>query len=790
MVYEMNFRNIQKKRYTPLGKHFQGENPQGEKLSFTNYYMTIDGKPFFGISGEFHFSRCDESRWEDEIIKMRMCGVNIISTYVFWIHHEEEEGVFDFSGSKNLRKFVQLCQKHHMCVILRIGPFNHGEVRNGGLPDWLYGKSFEVRKLNEGFLFYTRRIYLEIARQIEGLLYREGGSVIAAQIDNEYMHSSAVWEITTGISEEWIFGGDDGEAYMLALRDLAKECGIDTPFYTCTGWGGAITPSEMMPLWGGYSYRPWLFYTARGEHPVTEEYIYQDYHNNEATVTSDFKPAYQPEERPYACCEMGGGMMCTYNYRFVFPFKGVDAMANIKLASGCNFLGYYVFQGGSNPKGKTGVFMNEAQTPKISYDYQAPLGEFGQIRESYQRLKAHHYFALAFGKELCEMQTVLPEGASLIDPKDLDTLRFAVRTDGKRGFLFLNNFQDHVKTKAKEKETVILHMEKEDIMFSNIGLAPDENCVLPFHMNLGGIDLVMATAQPVTVIRPGEKSGKGFERGPVFVFLKPEGMDAVFRFEEGTVTDQGENQYDCASGREAEVFHVKKGTVEAEEITVEILCLSRTLADQMYLLQNETLIFSQGAVLEDERGIRLESVSAKNRVLTYPKGAVELDAILMRDEGEEIFDVWSCDMEEREIPVTVRQTARFKYEITFPDNFMEGLKDALLQVNYSGDIGYAFLEGDMISDNFCNHNTWEIGLRTFADRLDKRPLTLSITPWREGVNVNVESAMAARMEEVQTYTASLERMSVCPVYEKKILGYQKNLLYAHREKIADFGENH
>ncbi len=58
------------------------------------------------------------------------------------------------------------------------------------------------------------------------------------------------------------------------------------------------------------------------------------------------------------------------------------------------------------------------------------------------------------------------------------------------------------------------------------------------------------------------------------------------------------------------------------------------------------------------------------------------------------------------------------------------------------------------------------------------------------MNVNVESAMAARMEDVQTYTASLERVSVCPVYEKKILGYQKNLLYAHREKIADFGENH
>ena len=53
----------------------------------------------------------------------------------------------------------------------------------------------------------------------------------SAQIDNEYMHSSAAWEITTGIADEWIFGGDDGEAYMYALRDLAKECGIVTPFY-------------------------------------------------------------------------------------------------------------------------------------------------------------------------------------------------------------------------------------------------------------------------------------------------------------------------------------------------------------------------------------------------------------------------------------------------------------------------------------------------------------------------------------------------------------------------------
>ena len=67
-------------------------------------------------------------------------------------------------------------------------------------------------------------------------------------------------------------------------------------------------------------------------------------------------------------------------------------MAEMKVAGGCNFVGYYVFHGGSNPKGKKTPFLNENATPKISYDYQAPIGEFGQIRESYKRLKRQHYF--------------------------------------------------------------------------------------------------------------------------------------------------------------------------------------------------------------------------------------------------------------------------------------------------------------------------------------------------------------------------------------------------------------
>lgn len=517
MGYELNLRNLKEKKIYPLGESFRGLSKDGQELSFTNYYMMKNGKPFFGVSGEFHYSRMSDTRWEDEIIKMKMCGINVVATYVFWIHHEEEEGVFRFDGCRNVRKFVELCEKHGLYVILRVGPFDHGEVRNGGIPDWMYGKPFEPRSLSDGFVAYTKRLYTKISEQVQGLFYKDNGPIIGVQIDNEYMHSAAPWEITTGISNEWLPVGTEGNVYMLRMKALAAECGLIPAFYTCTGWGGAATPDSMIPLWGGYAFRPWLFYSYKGEHPATEEYVYQDYHNDDVACTSDFKPSYKPESRPYSCCEMGGGMMCSYYYRFQYPYKSVDAMANIKIASGCNFLGYYMFQGGSNPLGVNGLYLNEGQVPKISYDYQAALGEFGQVRESYRRLKSIHYFTQQFGERLCTLQTVLPEHASDIAPKDDKTLRYAIRTDGKRGFVFINNYQDHFDLPDRRGEKIKLHLDGETLSW-NIGIAGGENAILPFHFDMEGIDLVQANAQVIT------------KAADTYVFLVPDGMDGIGSF--------------------------------------------------------------------------------------------------------------------------------------------------------------------------------------------------------------------------------------------------------------------
>lgn len=753
MRYEMDLRNLKRKNIYPLGENFHGVSKSGEEFSFTNYYMMKNGKPFFGVSGEFHYSRMSDTRWEDEIIKMKMCGINVVATYVFWIHHEEEEGVFRFDGCRNVRKFVELCGKHGLYVILRIGPFDHGEVRNGGMPDWMYGKPFEPRSLSDGFVAYTKRLYTKISEQVQGLFYKDDGPIIGVQIDNEYMHSAAPWEITTGISDEWLSTGTEGNAYMLRMKALAAECGLIPAFYTCTGWGGAATPDSMVPLWGGYAFRPWLFYSYKGEHPATEEYVYQDYHNNDVVCTSDLRPAYKPESRPYSCCEMGGGMTCSYYYRFQYPYKSVDAMANIKIASGCNFLGYYMFQGGSNPLGINGLYLNEGQVPKISYDYQAALGEFGQVRESYRRLKSIHYFAQAFGDKICAFQTVLPEGASQIAPKDGKTLRYALRTDGKRGFLFINNYQDHFDLPDRRNEEIRLHLDGENLTW-NISIAGEENAILPFHFDMDGIDLVQANAQAITKV------------ADTYVFLVPDGMDGKFVFEDAVkVNGLDESIYICGKNLRAERFSIEKGSVH-----LNVLAISREMANNMFLLSGDRLAFTDAVVLEDANGIRLESTEAVNTIHVYPANGFDSMKTIKRADAQinTFMGSYVIETAVRQTDVAVKQVGPTRYTLHIPETVMDGVKDARLQLSYTGDIGNAFINGRMINDNFANGAVWEIGLKDFAEQLKNDCITVYIVPLKEGVNVNVESAMAARSEEVKRFVAELKSVKIQPVYEMNI----------------------
>ncbi len=716
-MYELDLRCIAPKAIRPLGEKFSGKAPDGREISFTNYYMQVDGQPFFGVSGEMHFCRVAPDQWEDAILKMKAGGINIVSSYVFWIVHEEEEGVFRFDGCRDVRRFLEICEKHGMMVIMRIGPFDHGEFRNGGLPDWLYGKPYDVRDNNPGFLGATRAFFRALHAQMDGHYFRQGGCIVGTQIENEYRHSSAPWEITTGVSSEWVNGGQSGEDYMLALKTVMQEEGIVTPFYTATAWGGAVTPvEEALPLWGGYSYQPWIFYNRTGEHPATPEYIYRDNHNNAVPKTYNFEPAYPPESRPYACCEMMGGMMCSYNYRFQMDMRAIDALANTKLGSGCNLLGYYMYKGGTNPTGRRTPYLNESQVSKISYDYQAALGEFGQVRESYGRLRPLHLLCQTFADVLTRTRTVLPAYLHDLAPDDLGPLRYCARVEGERGFLFVNNFQDHAPMADRVNEHIRLALPGGDVDF-RFSLAAGENAVLPFGLMLGDARLDWATAQPITNV------------GDTWFFLAPDGMQPRYAI--------AGREYAPAPG---EILH-------AEGLTV--VTLSRAESRQFCLLGGRAYLCDRPLVL-DGSTLRAETEDGTVTLLVWQNGAWQTRTLGEKRENPEL---------------TFHRVGVGRYTVDVPLEALAGQKQVLLRVEYVGDIGHAFINGQMISDNFANGAAWDVRLDCHAAALARDPLTLYITPIRENVTVDVSSAMAGRLERAEGLRAELLRATLVPVDE-------------------------
>lgn len=750
MTVNIDLRFTSSKEHYDLPITVQGDDvdPQGKRIAINDYFINMDGEPWYGVCGEFHYSRVKADRWDEELAKMAMNGINIVSTYVFWNHHEEHEGHWIFSGNRNLREFVRLCARNHLYVIVRLGPFAHGEARNGGLPDWLYGKPYEVRSLDPGFLAAVRDLYNHEAEQLRGLYYADGGPIIAAQLDNEYMHSAAPWELTTGVSNEWVPGGHDGEAYLQALRTMATQAGIRVPFFTSTGWGGSPVPPDVLPLWGGYAYRPWLFYAHGGEHPKTDEYLYRNYHADDCKQTEEFDPSYSPSSLPYACCEMGGGMFSSYHYRFQLPMKSVDAMANIKLGSGCNMLGYYMFHGGTNPQGD-GVYLNESQTPKRSYDFQAAIGQYGQVRESCKRLKTIHSLVQDFSEQITPLEVYLPSGQDCIDPADSVSLRWSLRTDGLRGFVFLNNFQDHAELGRQKNRSISLTLaDGRRLTIDGIGLENQENCILPFNMDLDGITLVCATVQPVARLQP-----RGGNR-PTFVFMKPDGMSRYYmRFQGGTVMSE---EIDADIQRQLI-------TVTSGDRSINVVVVDRDQSNAMYVVDHDSLVF-----VDDDSTLFMSSSGS---------------AVLESSSDHPVIEVWPpfsavLSSEPVALPhqeVRVDKAGTMKYILHLPSLAINvighhGVTDMLLRIRYSGDIAWLWAGSTLLDDNFANGSIWEVGLRDYRRELldNDNALVLGLTPLKKGSFVNVDSAMAARTEQVEQSVGRLISVELTPIYAYKL----------------------
>jgi len=723
----------------PLG----GVGPDGTRLGVNNYYFEENGTPRHHVAGELHYSRVDEAFWEAEVAKMKAGGIDLVSTYVFWNHHEEVEGVFRWDGRRNLRWFLELVAAHGLKAIVRLGPFCHGEVRNGGVPDWVYGQPWEARTDDPGYLVCVRRLYSAIAGQLEGLFFQDGGPVIALQLENEFQHSAAPWEMTTATSKEWLPGGRGGADHLRLLKRIAQDCGMNPPFWTATAWGHAAVPlPEALPLWGGYAYQPWLFYGDTREHPVTPEFLFRDHHNNQRPRTYNFEPDYAPEDYPYSCCEMGGGMQVWYPYRFVVDPASVEAMAVVKTAGGCNFLGYYMYRGGTNPTGEVNPFLNEHTCPRFNYDFQAPVGEWGQARRHFHLLRLVHLALWSNQDWVVPLPTVLPEGAEDLDPKDNQAVRWSLRTDGRRGLLCVTNYQDHWARSDLADLSWTFTTPGGEVRFpweGSVGLGAGESCLLPFGMPWGSMTIRSATAQPVTSVTADGRR--------LWLFAAPAGMEPVFRV---AGTAEGEVTLRPALNRPLEV-RAADGSVEV------LLVVPKVEAEQYQVVESRgarRLVRTQALVLPGlpgEPGFRLEAEGDGPWTLECFGGLQTSQAqggLLVATGHRDGWAQYRVDLTPR--PAAGREwrltpAGPHKAVVELEPQALVGAVHLLARVDYEGDQAMAFQDGKMFGDHFAHGAPWDLSLSTPA--VDPaRPVVLSLTPLKTGARVVHDTAMAGRLE--------------------------------------------
>lgn len=429
-----------------------------------------------------------------------------------------------------------------------------------------------------------------------------------------------------------------------------------------------------------------------------------------------FEPRYEPESRPHACCEMMVGMNSGYNYRFQLDFKSVDAMANIKPGSGCNLLGYYMYRGGTTPTGETIPYLNEGQMPQLSYDLQAAVGEYGQIRRSWHRLRLLHYFCQSFGEQLCRTKTVLPREAADMEPADTEHLRYSVWVSGDSGFVFLNNFQDHFDLPDRKNESILLQLPEGDLQMEGIDLASGENAILPFNLDMDGAMLRYATAQPITKI---EKT---------WFFSAPVGMVPAYYFDAAAVRLDCDTKdgLPCCLPEAGKTSHF---TVHGKQGPLTVVTLNREDSLRFYKLdcdRGEAACLSSAPLLWDGKTLKAETVEDTVTVCAYPAGA--LDGLL-RDDGVtsvqptsvDLFHGVRLNLRDRltaRVPLTPAQTGPCRYTLDLPEKALRSSKTMLLRVQYSGDIGHAFIDGQMIAGNFANGAVWDIRVDDHAGELD------------------------------------------------------------------------
>ena len=312
-----------------------------------NKTFLLNGKPFVIKAAELHYPRIPRPYWDHRIKMCKALGMNTICLYVFWNIHEQQEGVYDFTGNNDVAEFCRLAQKNGMYVIVRPGPYVCAEWEMGGLPWWLLKqKDIRLREQHPYFMERVRLFEKKVGEQLAPLTIQNGGPIIMVQVENEY--------------------GSYGEdkAYVSAIRDIVRESGFgDVTLFQCD-WASNFTKNGLDDL-------VWTMNFGTG-----------------ANIDNQFKKLKELRpDAPLMCSEFWSGWFDKWGARHeTRPAKDMVAGIDEMLSKGISF-SLYMTHGGTSFGHWAGANSPGFAPDVTSYDYDAPINEYGQATEKFHILR-------------------------------------------------------------------------------------------------------------------------------------------------------------------------------------------------------------------------------------------------------------------------------------------------------------------------------------------------------------------------------------------------------------------
>jgi len=328
----------------------------------------LNGDPFVIKAAELHYPRIPKEYWEHRIKAAKALGMNTVCLYVFWNYHEPEEGEFDFTGQKDIAAFCKLAKKHDMYVIVRPGPYVCAEWEMGGLPWWLLKKKdVKLREQDPYYMERTRLFMNEVGKQLSGLQITKGGNIIMVQVENEY----------------GAFGAD--KPYIAAIRDIVKGAGFnEVPLFQCD-WNSNFENNALEDL-------TWTINFGTGANIDDQFRRLLELRPNTPLMCSEFWSGWfdhwgaKHETRSAEALVSGMKEMLDRNISF-----------SLYMTHGGTSFGHW---GGAN-------FPNFSPTC-TSYDYDAPIGESGNITPKYYEVRNLLKNYLPEGQTLPEIPDSIP----------------------------------------------------------------------------------------------------------------------------------------------------------------------------------------------------------------------------------------------------------------------------------------------------------------------------------------------------------------------------------------------